>query len=217
MKRTTSSTPLGGHSTAERTKTALVAFAFNATRFPRRVVLRLRSAELINGRITLFADRHVDLPPCQSTELGSWEVADVDVRAPLVYEAQLCDLDTDTLLHRSMNWPEPYASSMTSSDNGRFCRLYWPSEEQTALSVSLDEVRQRISVTAARPVKCVANRATALSARGLIFSIATGPDGSLDDNALDLMPGETYTVTGRDLSPDALRWRHLGQTGAQLV
>lgn len=53
--------------------------------------------------------------------------------------------------------------------------------------------------------------------RGLIFSFATGSGGVLDDNALDLMPGETYTIDGRDMTLDALRWRHLGQTGAQLA
>jgi len=53
--------------------------------------------------------------------------------------------------------------------------------------------------------------------RGLIFSFSTGSDGSVDDNALDLMPCDSYTITGRDLSRDALRWRHLGQTGARLT
>ena len=53
--------------------------------------------------------------------------------------------------------------------------------------------------------------------RGLIFSFAKGSDGSVDDNALDLMPCDSYTITGRDLSRDALRWRHLGQTGARLT
>ena len=99
--------PLGRDTTAERTQTTLAVFAFNATRSSRRVALRLRSVELITGRVALVEKRLVDLPPCQSTELETWNVGNVDVRAPLVYEAQLRDAETDELIHRSMNWPEP--------------------------------------------------------------------------------------------------------------
>ena len=121
LKRTITSMPLGRDTTAERTQTTLAVFAFNAKRFHRRLALRLRSAELITGHLAIVEERLVDLPPCQSTELSTWSVGDVDIRAPLVYEAQLRDVDTDELIHRSMNWPEPCvrcsAVALTASDS----------------------------------------------------------------------------------------------------
>lgn len=92
------------------------------------------------------------------------------------------------VVSREADWPQPLKFVSFHEDRG--------------LKVCLDESRKKIEVTAQKPVK------------GLIF--AERPGLSISDNAIDVVPGETYHIDVQGLGNDEqLQWSFLGMNEAK--
>jgi len=108
-----------------------------------------------------------------------------DEDAAIVVAARLIDPQTKKVLSRFATWPEPF----------KF--LQFPKESDIDLKVSADASSGKITVSAQRPVK------------GLILYF--DDEVSVDDNGLDVMPGDVQTVTAKGLkSTTKVSCRYLG-------
>lgn len=161
----------------------------NSTLQAKDATIELVSHDLERGEV----DRRtfsVTLAPNASTEVWIGDVpgqpertSTADVPRPIVVQARLVDNDTQEVLARYSNWPEPW-KYLTFPDPG------------LSLAVSGDEV----TVTVSKPVK------------GLILDteLESGAECEWSDQALDMFPGDTQVVVAKGLASRKVTARYIG-------
>ncbi|KAG6839099.1 hypothetical protein C0991_005817 [Blastosporella zonata] len=173
----------------------------NATLNSRAVKLELTYHDP-NSSWTFSETHDVTLLPNQSTELLSIRCPGPPqdgVQPPsgdpiwtssysVVANARLLDLD-GRVLARFADWPQPY----------RFLAIPDP-------QLQLDVKEEQVTLSVQRPVK------------GLWLSVEDeGREVAWSDNSLDIVPGDTQTITAKGLGGRKLRVAYLGKEQALLI
>lgn len=162
----------------------------NSTLSSKDATIELVSYDLEKGEV----DRRtfpVTLAPNASTEVWIGDVPGQPVRTntaevprPIVVQARLLlDNDTDEVLARYSNWPEPW-KYLTFPDPG--------------LDIAVDG--DKVTVTVSKPVK------------GLILDtdLDDGAECEWSDQALDMFPGDTQVVIAKGLKGRKVTARYIG-------
>lgn len=222
MKRALAPLALGGHRFTIKTfpdptsateyveKTHVEFWVASSELRAREVTVEVVGYELLTGR-RIVSDRmlyerwtHV-VDPNKATELKRFTIPNRwnDASSAVVVFGRLCDSGTEKTLSRVSLWPEPYMAAALRPELSltlRLCSfkyLAYPSREDTGVSVSLNilgESSGEIRISARRPVK------------GLVLSLE--PKAQLDDNFLDLAPGDEQVVKVNGLSEGTtVSWR----------
>ncbi|BGP22857.1 hypothetical protein JCM10295v2_001748 [Rhodotorula toruloides] len=207
MKRALAPLALSGRRSTEKTfpdptsvadfveKTHVEFWVASSELEEREVIIKVVGYELSTGQ-RLVSGRMLHerwtqvVRPNEAVELRRFTVPNDwnDVKTAVVVFGKLTDAETGETLSRVSLWPEP------------FKYLAFPSEADTDINVSLARRGQdigEIRITAQRPVK------------GLVLNLE--PEAELDDNFLDLAPGDEQMVLVKGLRKGTqVSWRHLG-------
>ncbi|PPQ66090.1 hypothetical protein CVT24_000204 [Panaeolus cyanescens] len=197
---------------ATQTKEALLdVWATNSGLTPRTLRLELNFFDINTDWRHQSESRDVTLLPNQTTELVSQMVCigpappsgasygdpAFVTTATVVAQARLVDVDTGEVIARCSNWPEPY-------------RFLQPPKTGVleVKPTSLGGGNVEFLVTASRPVKCVFFSAEGEGSEKVLWS----------DNALDLVPGDSQRIIGRNLDKDyTIKVAHFGQEKSYAV
>ena len=135
----------------------------------------------------------------------------LDIKKPEIFEVDVMPNGTTTVLERTETENPPYSDAYVLSAklvvNGEVISrdVDWPQPykylsfaKDRGLRIRLEEDSSKIFVTAKKPVK------------GLVWDEEIGL--CFSDNALDIVPGETYVVNVKGLqSGKVLKWTFLGE------
>ncbi|BGP30123.1 hypothetical protein JCM10296v2_001875 [Rhodotorula toruloides] len=208
MKRALAPLALGGRcftsktfpdptSAADFVEKTHVEFWVTSSEFkPREVEIKVVGYELSTGKRLvsgrMLHERWTEVVgPNKATELKRCTIPNDwnDANSAIVIFGWLVDVETRETLSRVSLWPEP------------FKYLSFPSKADTDISVSLVRHGQdvgEIRISVQRPVK------------GLVLTL--DPEARLDDNFLDLAPGDEQVVKVTGLTKGTkVSWRHLGE------
>ncbi|KAJ8295510.1 Beta-mannosidase B [Rhodotorula toruloides] len=207
MKRALAPLALGGRRFTSKTfpdptsaddfveKTHVEFWVISSELEPREVEIKVAGYELSTGKRLasgrMLYERWTQvIGPNKATELRRFTISNDwnDAKSAVVVFGWLCDVETGETLSRLSLWPEP------------FKYLTFPSKANVDIKISL--VRHgldtgEIRISAQRPVK------------GLVLTL--DPEAQLDDNFLDLAPGDEQVVKVKGLAKGTkVSWRHLG-------
>ena len=175
-------------------KASADVWAVNGTVETLNATLKLRMFEIVtgspvelpNGGGNLEDGRKLELPPNQTTEIGSIDIPNPD---QTVVAAYLED-GQGAVLARWVSWPEPL----------RLVQLARDLAVNITREAAADGNGERLLVSTSAPVK------------GVMLSVPMteeGDDAVFDDNFLDLVPGETVQVQVQGLKSRPVQSRFL--------
>lgn len=163
----------------------------NSTLAPKEAVIELVSYDLEAGEVGRQTF-DVELAPNCSTEVWKGDVPGQPVRTstsqvprPIVVQARLLDKESNEVLARYSNWPEPWKY------------LTFP---EPGLKITTDG--DNVTVSVDKPIK------------GLILDTDLDAEVYWSDQALDMFPGDTQVVRAKGLNGRKVTARYIGDGSA---
>ncbi|KFY19357.1 hypothetical protein V491_04482 [Pseudogymnoascus sp. VKM F-3775] len=163
------------------TKTRILGWATNVTLKPVSYLLTIKAFELSTGKELFSQTKAQDLGANVTTELFDIELPRPCIVDEPVIMSTCLQTEQGTIIARCTNWPQPY----------RYINIPKP---KLVIGIDGDKISARANV----PVK------------GLAFYVKDVDAVNLEDNMLDLVPGDVQEIVAHGLNGKAVTWRYYG-------